>query len=449
MIKKNAKSWGIIPLLFIVFCNMLTYYLFKGVCRELATISPMEESTYSLFKFVVAPGFNIFLAGILLFAAKKISVYQIVQRTYLITAIFVSIFLFIIVPWTINSFDGTSTSTVSSFLGDVRENWVHALFYLLSGVWAPLTLLLFYGYFNNIITFSRACRLYPTLSIFSLLMLEFLMPDLNQMIFFGSIQEKIFKTGVISIICLLTTVYCFYRTNLNAKDEKGDHKSSFGWMFILSLIFLTITVGFTKNISIITWDFSILLKDSFPDTYWEFLDGFSALKNLSIFLAVIILGFLSVYLKQNKIDGWKHFYYLSTGIITLLMVTIIFLNIMSTSIGSYLVKGDTSLFDKLLTSVGGSYQIFITTIFYPTLLCLKQLMFVPVPFQDRFRSKVIIDLVFHKAGYFVVVLIQGGLLPFSDFKLQIMLILGFSFFVMLIIRILCINYVSKKLELAA
>ncbi len=449
MSETKTNNWGIIPLLVIVFCNMLTYYLFRDACRDLCSISPMEDSTYSIFKFLLSPAINIFLAGVLLYASKRTSVYQIVQRTFLIITIFTSTFLFIIAPSYISSFDGNSALTASSFLADVKAHWVHAIFYLFSTLWAPLTLLLFYGYFNNIVTFSRACKLYPILSIFSLLLSQFVIPDLTQWILEGSLQDRVFNVGVISTICLLTTIYCFYRTNLKAVDERGEKQRSFGAMFILSLILLTITVGFTKHISVITWNFSIQIKDSLPSNYWDFLEGFSALKNLSVLLAVVLLGFLSVYLKQNKMNGWRNFCYLSTGLITLLVSTMIVLNLMSGSIGSFLVNGDTTLFDKLLTSVGGSYQIFIATVFYPTLLCLKHLVFVPIPFQDRFRAKVIIDLVFHKAGYFLVVLLQSSLMPFSDFKTQLMFILAFCFIVVLLIRVLCINYVSKKLEPAA
>lgn len=449
MSQKKANNWGILPLLVIVFCNMLTYYLFRDACRDLCSISPMEDSTYSVFKFFLSPAINILVAGILLYASKRTSVYQIVQRTFLIITIFTSSFLFIIAPSYIASFDGSSVVAASSFLADVKAHWVHAIFYLFSTLWAPLTLLLFYGYFNNIVTFSKACRLYPSLSIFSLLLSQFVMPDLTEWILGGDLQERVFNVGMISTLCLLTTIYCFYRTNLHAVEERGVQKSSFGGMFILSLILLTITVGFTKHISVITWNFSIQIKDSLPNSYWQFLDGFSALKNLSVLLAVVLLGFLSVYLKQNKMSGWRNFCYLSTGLITLLVSTLIVLNLMSGPIGSYLVNGDTSLFDKLLKSVGGSYQIFIATVFYPTLLCLKHLVFVPIPFQDRFRAKVIIDLVFHKAGYFIVVLLQSSLAPFSDFKSQLMFILALSLVVVLLIRILCINYVSKKLEPAA
>ncbi|MEM1282544.1 MAG: hypothetical protein AAGG81_03225 [Chlamydiota bacterium] len=446
MSENRDNSWGVIPLFFIAFCNMLTYCLLRNICHEVQSISPMGSDTHMVLKFFLSPAINTIVAAILLYAAKRTSVYYIVQRTLLMITAFTSIFFFIITPIYLTSSDPASTFEISSFLTDVKAHGLYAILYLFFSLWPPLTLLLFYGYFNNIVTFSRACTLYPSISIFCLILSEFVMPDLTQSILTGTLQEKMFKVGMISLICLFTTIYCFYRTNLNAKEESGAIKRSLGPMFIICLALITITVGFTKHISVMTWDFSIQIKDSFPKAYWDLLGSFSALKHLSILVTVVLLGFLSAYLKQNKMNGWKNFCYLSTGLIALLISTTIFLNLISGSIGSYLVKGDTALFDKLLISVGGSYQVFIATVFYPTLLCLKHLVFVPIPLQDRFRLKIIIDLIFYKGGYFVAVLLQSSLTSLADFKTQLMLTLALCFITVLLIRIPCINYVSKKLQ---
>lgn len=448
MLNSLFRILGLLPLLCIIFCNMITYYLFRALSNESYYLTPLASNSSSLLEFLVLPSINIFIMCIFLFSCKHLPVYSIVQRSYLSIGLFTLVFLYLASSSLLPVQNSSSYAIeAGSFLSDLATHWVPAILYLLTSLWAPLTILLFYSYFNNVINFENACKLYPALSIFSLIMSEFVMPKMTALLLQGSLQEKMHTMPIIFIFCLTAIMGSFYWVNRHltreAKmtfGESEERHSSKNRTFLYCLIFLTITVGFTKYISIATLDFSVQLKDTIPKNYRALLESYTFLKDLSILLAIILVGFLSSYLYHNKANGWKSLCNLSINIIALLLATLIIIKITNGSHGTYSTKNDPTLFTKLLSNVGGIYQIFIGTILYPTLMCLKNLVLVPLPYYDRFRFNVIIELAFHKAGYFIAVLLQIYIQSTAEFNMSVLYTLTICLISVFLIRILTNNF---------
>lgn len=431
--------------LVILLSNMMVYALFKKTTNQLLSLSPLSEESYHLLKFYLSPTFQVALSSIYLYFSRRASIYRIVERSLIAMAL-ISAALYLFLPAYIGGLAALEGARLS-YASDLMAHWLTLLFYLASSSLAPLLFLLFYGYLNTITTFSRATALYPALSICTLLLSEFIVPKGLSLLFdSASLPLDSALLGLFAAGCFVINLLSFRQIDSTCAPTCGGkaEKRSFSPLLLISLLFLSLSFGFSRQLSLIYWCLPLHSQEERIVDYWRMVSSLSSLKSLSLLLATLLLIFLSVYLKEFKLKGWKTFSLLLAVTTNALIILLLGFDILSTPISSLFSISDPGLVDEMVSDVGGSYQIFINTLAYPLLLCLKNLIYLPLPDGERFRYMVIVELSFHRFGYFAALAIQQALNPLDPFKTILLLFLVVISSIVLLLSLLSINLIAKR-----
>lgn len=424
---------------------MLCYHTFNWMKNDMLTLTPMSEDAYLLLKFAVLPFCSLALAAVYFFASNRLSTYQIAKKTYQGLIIFVALFAIILIPMYLKSPPSVDYSNPVLELGN---KWILTLFYTFVSLWTPITLLTFYGYTNQRFTFREAAKIYPTLAIIGLIFSQLIIPTILPLAAKKNSIAVSYIPAFIAITILWVTRNTFMKMEQVTQDSHNPSSYKTGYSFVIMLSFLSISVGFAKYISLFSLGSAVELHRPFQSDYWHTMDTLTSLKALSNFMAILILAFLSVYLQQHRIKGWKHFCFAGATVTSFITLTLVLFSFFGEQIQPLLSKTNTSSLSSTIIKVGNSYQIFVSTVIYPTFFCLMQLAFIPINSKHRFKVKILIDMILYNAGFIFAVLIQKFLQPDEGAAPQFLIYFAAIFFIGTALRFYTINYVSKRLELS-
>lgn len=430
----------------IIFANITTYYLLTNLSEtQLLSTPEISGSSLNLLKFFFSPLLHLSAAFFYFYLAGRQTVYQIIQKTLIATTLIFSLYTFVLLP-NIAFFESSEFVAGTSPLGTIFHFWVTSSLYLLISLWPTITILLFYGYNNEILTFKQGVQLYPAFGVIALVISRFVIPSTLSVIKTLASEQPSLSLGIIILLALIITQLSFSVLHKNEGEPKTETSSKLGLNYILGIGFIVLTIGLIKNISLLTWNFSCRIQQPWDQNYWKYLKGGAGLDSLGTLLSVIILVFLGLYLRQNLAKGWKNFCRGGTITTLIIGVLIITIQILGGFFESFLTTSRLEYTYNAVTNVGAAYQILITSILVPSLTCLKELAILPIPKKHRFRAKSFIDLVFWKLGYFLVVLIQEALIKFIAIPTPIMIFITLAFLLILFTRLAVIRYVGTRLE---
>jgi len=441
---KNNKSF--ISYIIILLSNMFCYYIFNWMNNDMLTLSPISNEAYSLLKLGLLPVASIILASVYFIAGSRISTYEIVRKTYLSLIAFIFIFAFILIPGYLHS---PPTVDYASPMRELANKWILTTFYIFLYLWTPITLLTFYGYTNERLSFKEASKMYPVFAIIGLIFSQMIIPPLLPLLMRKHVGSLILGPGIIALILLFLSLRTFVKINKSESIPHEQSNSRIGITFILMLSLMTISMGFTKYISVTCWDCGVKLYKPFPADYWHTMNIFSSLKTLSNFMAILILAFLSIYLQQHRIKGWKHFCYAGATVTSFITLSLIFFSFFADPNTQVISPPHISVISTTIMKVGSNYQVFVSTVMYPTFFCLMQLVFIPIPLKYRFKAKILVDIILSNAGFVLAVVVQQLMQPDSHSFIQFSLYFSVIFIIGTALRFYTIHYISKRVEFSA
>lgn len=427
---------------------MTSFYLHKGISNAMIEQTPaIDNQGCNFLKFLFLPLLSIAIAAIYLYLSKKVSVYRLIQGTLSWSIAFFSLFFLLLIPNAGYLQDLVNWNANSPFKG-IIDNWITSSFYLVASIWPVITVLLFYGYTNERYSFKEAAKLYPFLGIATLLLSYIAMPWIFAEALPPLNIDHSFLLGFVSLGQIALVKTCYYLLKRSEGKPKEETTLVFTWKYILSLGTLALSIGLVKNLIILIWDSNFNLQNPYDENYWKYLVNFPSLNALAILLAVIIMVFLSFFLQQHLAKGWRNFCYGGTFITLFIALTLISLNVMD-GVFEFLFSSAYSNFSyHVAVKVGVSYQILISTVLFPALICLKELALVPICKNQRFRTKIFVDLIFWKMGYFLAVALQEAFWSMRGITTPIMIFIAIAFLITISIRLALIRYVGNTLELA-
>lgn len=407
----------------------------------------LNVKTYKLLKFLFLPISQVLLAVISYYIFKKIGVYRLIQWMLTASAMIVAAF-------TIGySMKVTLPQMVPVLLfgsGTIKEvfyNWDISALFLFSHLWPTMTLILFYGYANERFSFSMAGKYYPIFGACAILLSQMFLPPIYDWIFDLNTDNRLLYIGSIICVLILIPKWCFHYLHKTEEEEpKESTAKPLGWRYVFVLGMLAVTVGVVLNISVITSDFSIRLQDRFPGQYWRLLESYTHFSKISTVLALMTMIFLSSYMQKYLSRGWKHFSYAGTVFSVSAGLFVLILHLFSECFYPFFTHVPDHSMIKTITNVSGGYQILISNVIYPLLICLKELAVVPVSSDKRFPALLLIDLIFWKVGYFIVVLFQEMLWALHGIAPPILIFMTLALVVTLSIRLMLIGVIGKRIE---
>jgi hypothetical protein len=444
---KNFIVKTFLPYLIIIACNLLSQWFINDIYHMSSSETyEINAKLYKLLKFGLLPVSQILLAGLLYFIFRKIAIYRLIQS--LLTAA-----IFIVMAFSIYYHLKIATPQMAAGLlsepeifKDLFLNWDIVSLFIFSHLWPSITLIAFYGYANENFSFGNSAKYYPLFGACAIILSQLILPEIYNPLTHYRAECKYLFLGTLAIVLIIIPKICFYYLESVKNEVKQVKNSSMGWDYVIILGMLALTVGVIMNISIISSNFEIRLKDRYPGQYSKMLQSYVHFHKLTTILAIMAMVFLSSYMQKYLSKGWKHFSYAGTIFSVSACLFILMLHLFDQCVFPMFSDVPDKSLIKTISNVSAGYQILLSNVIYPMLVSLKELAIVPISSEKRFPALLLIDLIFWKLGYFIVVIFQEVLWTLHGIAPPIIIFLTLALIFTLSLRIMLIGMIGRRIE---
>lgn len=330
----------------------------------------------------------------------------------------------------------------------LAKHWYLVIFYGLLTLLPSTLLLLFFSVANDVFTFQKASKFYPIFCAIATFLNAYIFPTFFPLSNQTSLETNTFFWGGILIALWSITFLCMtaiYREEAN-KDESTEVNSSLGWRYVASLGCLVACSAIIIKLAKTLWKYNVSTAFPSPSEYTHFLGEASFFQSIATLMTISILLFMSVCIKERLGRGWTNIYFAVSSVSLIVGGSFFICTWLLDPTSASTVSELQTSSQKIMTKAGTGYQILLSTVLYPIILCLKEIAIVPLPKKIRFSGKLIIDLIFIKFALGINTVI----LAFISLKVgslhETLPYLGCIFFMVMAIRYLLIYYTGSNLH---
>jgi ATP/ADP translocase len=332
----------------------------------------------------------------------------------------------------------------TTFMHFYRNLDVIFLYGLLS-LWPSAMILIFYGYANENYTFKEAVKYYPIFGLIALAITQFVLP----LVKFLDIEYTTTTFGIAFIFCALGSIGCLYWIddfNYHKREEKSfENRSRLSKKYILNL---GILVGFSAiiiKLAQTVWRYGVVEMFPTPAEYSHYFADFTLYSGIAVLMTLSVFLFMSLCIQHRLAKAWKNIYY-AIACVSLILGGAFFCSVIfKISLTEMLSKSNTLIPLDALNTVGASYQILVSSVIYPIVLCLKELALVVIPAENRFTAKLSVDLIFTKMTLFLTSLGLTTLFTSVGATASVFPIIAIIFFIAALARFVFIHKIGKDL----
>jgi len=234
---------SVAPLFYLIFGNMLIFYLLCNTSKSLHLDQLITKFEYKTLQYFWDPILHITLAFTYYLASRKYTVYQITQATFGICAMLLGLYFFILLP--------AGAAAETSFI----SKYVYTSYYLLYSVWPGITLVLFYAYANERFSFKEAIKYYPLFCIFGFILSQKIMPMMLPLLHKTLLHENFLGIGLLVLALIGLNMYCCKIMEKNDRPMDEGTSFSFGLNYIITLGVLFVSLDAIKFLSVVSAKF--------------------------------------------------------------------------------------------------------------------------------------------------------------------------------------------------
>ncbi len=430
----------LLPMLLIFFCVVCNYTIVRDT-KDSLVVPQMGAEAIPFLKvggvLSAATLFMILYAKLTTTFSKKTVFYSVIIPFL----IFFGAFAFVLYPLRHYVQPTTSADALANFLPDVPgfkaivaiySNWTYALFYILAELWGSAVLsLMFWAFANDIMKVSEAKRFYTILGFGANISLIFaggmikrfsqiranLPPEVDA---WGMSLNYMMTAFVIVGVVLLATYWWINRYVLTdtrfynpeeVKKKKKKAKMTMGESFKLlfsskylgCIAILVIGYGISINLVEVTWKNQVKEQYPNPNDYSAFMGGFSQFTGIATMTMFAAGGWIIRRFGWGKAALFTPIVLLVTGFAFFSFI------IFDSALAAVSVIFSTT--PLMLSVIFGAAQNIASkatkySLFDPT----KEMSYIPLDENSRFRGKAAIDVVGARLGKSGGSLIQAILL---------------------------------------
>lgn len=440
---KNIKT--IIPfIIFLIFTLLTNDLVTRVIDVEVLQNFKIAPAVYEYFQ-VGSYVLSLIATIILLFLSRRFTVEQIGKQLFFFAATLLGLLFFICLPCRSVHFVTESPVLHHNNIMQLYRNLdLVALFGLLT-VWPSAMILFFYGYANERYTFKEAVRYYPIFGLIALMMTQFIFPFLKQY----EPDYTAYSYGVSLLACAIGAIACLFwieQIDLGKRDEKTlENYSRLGKKYIFFLGILIASSCVIIKLAQTVWNYGVVAQFPTPAEYSHYFAEFSVYSGIASIMTLSVFLFMSLCLRDRLAKAWKNIYY-AIACVSLILGGAFFASVIFKVPLIEMASRSTSVIPlEALNTVGASYQILMSSIIYPVVLCLKELALIPIPHENRFTAKLSIDLIFSKGTIFLTTISLNFLFNQFGATATAFPVIAVVFFVIAIARFAFIFTTGKEL----
>lgn len=444
-LKENITFPFILFLLFTLLTNFLVVQVSEPeILENLQVASPLFEYfktatvVLSLISMIALP-----------FLSRKFSIEQMAKHLFIFATFMLVVLFFISLPMretpllTEHALMEDSAAQ-SSFIHFYR-NWDLILLFGLLSLWPSAMMLFFYGYANENYTFKEATKYYPLFGLIALTFTNYILPSIN----LNELECTRHTYGCSLVACGLGAIGCLFWINkINRRDtpEKlQENSSGLGIKFVIYLGVLMAFSGIIIRLAQTVWNFDVVATFPTPADYAHYFSKFEVYSEIAYLMTLSVFLSMSVCFSDRLAKAWKNTYY-AIACVSFILGGAFFVSVIyKVPLIEMLSKTSSFIPLEALNSVGAGYQILMSSVIYPVVLCLKELALVAIPRRNRWTAKLTVDLIFSKMTIFLTSVSLSSLFLTLGANTAAFPIIALLFFAIAITRFAFIHLSGKEL----